>query len=453
MDRKVIQTNRVYSEVKSALSKSFQIISAQGGSSSGKTRNIMIFLCLYLLQTPGKRATVVRREMPTLRTSVLVDFIVVMEQLGYSIEEGFARRLKPEYRFPNGSMIEFVGMNDEQKARGARRNILFCNEANEIHPIVWEQLKMRTDEFIIVDYNPSFGDEHWINKLNRQEGVYHFRTTYRDNPFVAQSVIDTLESYKERNPRLWQVYGLGEPGVIEGLIYTNWQTGYMPNDTVTWYGVDWGWNPDPTAVVAVSYCPKRNMVWLREVMYQTEATTFQVAEAIKRDYRQKETLLFRDDKNEIIYQSGILINGIRYGKDSKEYADKIRSILNDVESQRVYKEVKDIESASVLAYCDHAGDRIAELRHYGIRSYKARKGKNSVVDQINWITLNVNVTYQGRNIERELKTYVRKRDRSNPDIYLPEPEDGNDHLMDAARYGIYTGLTASASTFKAIANN
>lgn len=448
-----VRATRIYTEIQTAINEGYTTVSAQGSSRSSKTYNILIWLIIYCLQHSGTRLSIVRATLPAIKGSVFIDFKEILINMGIFNEKSL-NKTELTYQFDNGSWVEFFSTDSEQKLRGRKRDILYVNEANEIAYIEWRQMKMRTTKFAILDYNPSFSETHWINDLNNDERTYHFISTYKDNPFLEQTIIDEIESLKEKDPNLWRVYGLGLRGIVEGLIYPNWQQGEMPNNLPVWYGVDWGWQPDPTAVVAVCYDPKGQRLFIQEVMYRQEASTIMVAEAIKKHYRNKETWLYSDNNNEILYQNGIVINGVRYESESRELASKLQVICNDAETRRIYREVKFIESASVVAYCDtNAPDRIDDLKRFGIDARKARKGANSVVEQINWIKTNLKVYYQGANIGREVKMYLHKRDKKDERVYLPEPEGGNDHTLDAIRYGAYSGLMDSAITFKSIKEN
>ena len=85
--------------------------------------------------------------------------------MGIYDERGCMNKTDFIYTFPNGSWIDFFSTDDEQKIRGRKRDILFVNEANEISFIEWQQLKMRTTKFAVIDYNPSFSDDHWLCEI------------------------------------------------------------------------------------------------------------------------------------------------------------------------------------------------------------------------------------------------------------------------------------------------
>lgn len=218
-----ILTTKIYTDVSSALDKGYKVISAQGSSRSSKTYNILIFLIVYLLQHPKTVLSVVRKTLPALKGSSYRDFKEIMQDKFKLWDNRCMNKSEMMYTFPNGSFAEFFSTDDEQKIRGRKRDILYCNEANEITLLEWQQLVMRTTTFSIVDYNPSFSDEHWLCALNKDPRTYHFISTYKDNPFLEQTIIDEIESLQYKNKVLWQVYGLGQQAMAEGLVFPEFE--------------------------------------------------------------------------------------------------------------------------------------------------------------------------------------------------------------------------------------
>ena len=215
-----LQTTRIFAEIEQAKARGYTTVSEQGSSRSSKTYNTVVWLCQYCWNNPNTSTSIVRATLPALKGSVLRDFKEVMQRLKIW---DFCTFNKSELvcTFPNGSFVEFFSCDNEQKLRGRKRKILYVNEGNELKYIEWQQLQMRTTEFSIIDYNPSFTDDHWLCTLNKEPNTYHFITTYKDNPFLEQKVIDEIESLKEKNPSLWRIYGLGLQAMVEGLIFEN----------------------------------------------------------------------------------------------------------------------------------------------------------------------------------------------------------------------------------------
>ena len=237
-----IQTTKVYSRIQHGIDAGYTTISEQGSSRSSKTYNTLIWLIVYCLLHSGTRLSIVRKTLPSIKGSVFIDFREILIKMDlWDVRR--MNRTEMTYQFANGSWVEFFSTDNEQKLRGRKRDVLFVNEANEISFLEWQQLKMRTTRFSIIDYNPSFSDEHWICEVNNDPRTYHFITTYKDNPFLEQTIVDEIESLREKNPTLWQVYGLGLQAVIEGLIFKNVsQVEDIPGHIRRrWAGMDFGY--------------------------------------------------------------------------------------------------------------------------------------------------------------------------------------------------------------------
>ena len=215
-----IQTTRIYAEIQKAKDAGFTTVSEQGSSRSSKTFNTVIWIILRCLYIPKTTVSVVRATLPAIKGSVFRDFKEIMIKMKVW-DDRCMNKSDFIYSFPNGSWVEFFSCDNEQKIRGRKRKILYVNEGNELKFIEWQQLQMRTTEFSIIDYNPSFTEDHWLCTLNKEKTTYHFITTYKDNPFLEQKVIDEIESLQWKNPSLWRVYGLGLQAIIEGLIFEN----------------------------------------------------------------------------------------------------------------------------------------------------------------------------------------------------------------------------------------
>lgn len=234
----------IYNNILKGLSLGKTLIMAQGSARSGKSRNIVIFLCLRCLEKTTK-VSVVRRSLPTIKRSILEDFKIVMQQMGQWEDRRF-NKTDFVYYFPNGSIMEFFSAEDEQKLRGPSRDILYANEANEISYYAFSNLRMRTYEFCIVDYNPTFTEEHWLFPLMTDERTYYFKSTFMDNIFLPQAARDEILSYKETNPAIWKIYGEGEFAIIDGLVFPKENWDIIPDDDFpTWLGeeflgLDWG---------------------------------------------------------------------------------------------------------------------------------------------------------------------------------------------------------------------
>ncbi|MCL1932350.1 MAG: phage terminase large subunit [Candidatus Azobacteroides sp.] len=371
-----IQTTKIYSEIDSAMNSGYTTVSLQGSSRSSKTYNALIWLIVYCLQHANTRLSVVRATLPSLKGSVFIDFKEILMNM-LLFDEKQLNKTELTYHFPNGSWVEFFSTDSEQKLRGRKRDILFVNEANELAFIEWQQLKMRTTRFTIIDYNPSFADEHWICQLNREERTKHFITTYKDNPFLEQTIIDEIESLKHKNESLWKIYGLGIQAQIEGLIFKNVEMiETMPPAKHIFVGMDFGFSNDPTAIIEVIITT--DTIYVNELCYRTE-------------------MVARD----II----LLLN--------QKCTDK--RIISESEDPRLIK----------------------EIHNAGISIIPVKKFHGSVeAGIIKMLEYRICVTKSSYNIIKELKNYTYQQDKDGK--WLNEPIDKFNHAIDAIRYVVLT---------------
>jgi len=281
---KQLQATRIYAEIEKAVANGFVTVSEQGGGRSSKTYNTVIWIIVRCLTVPHTTVSICRATLPALKGSVLRDFEDVMKQAKEWSAKNF-NKSELIYTFSNGSWVEFFSCDNEQKLRGRKRKILFVNEANEISFMEWQQLKMRTTELSIIDYNPSFSDEHWICDVNRDPRTYHFITTYKDNPFLEQTVVDEIESLKNKNRSLWQIYGEGLQAAVEGLVFTNVSTvDEIPPSKyrrLRFIGTDWGYTNDPTAIIEVTIEQETNTIYCDELCYRTQMLTSDIIRELK----------------------------------------------------------------------------------------------------------------------------------------------------------------------------
>lgn len=375
---KRLQTTRIFAEIEQAKSRGYTTVSEQGSSRSSKTYNTVVWLCQYCWNNPNISTSIVRATLPALKGSVLRDFTEVMQRLKIW---DFCTFNKSELicTFSNGSFVEFFSCDNEQKLRGRKRKILYVNEGNELNYIEWQQLQMRTTEFSIIDYNPSFTDDHWLCSLNKEPNTYHFITTYKDNPFLEPKVIAEIESLKEKNPSLWRIYGLGLQAMVEGLIFENIEE---VEDIPRWHkkhhrrGMDFGYTNDPTAIVDVYI--DGDILWVDEVCYRTKM----LAEDI-----------------------------IKAHKDANRACREDAKVISESADPRL----------------------IDEISNAGIDIHPVRKFSGSIMAGINKMQeLKIKVTKRSTNILKEFRNYTYRQNKEGK--WINEPIDAYNHAIDAIRY-------------------
>jgi phage terminase large subunit len=241
----------------------------EGGSRSSKTYSLCQLVIIYCLQNNNKVVSVIRKTFPALRATVLRDFIEILKELNiYSVEDH--NKSEHIYTFPNGSIVEFFSVDDEQKIRGRKRDIAWCNEANELYFDDFTQLNMRTESKLIFDYNPSESTS-WLYELPQEESIL-IKSTYKDNPFLPQSIRTQIEDLKRTDEALYQIYALGEKAISKSNIYSNWS--FIPHRPARFvnyvYGLDFGYN-HPTALMRVYWCD--NDIYIEPVIYESYLTT------------------------------------------------------------------------------------------------------------------------------------------------------------------------------------
>jgi phage terminase large subunit len=241
----------------------------EGGSRSSKTYSLCQLVIIYCLQNNNKVVSIIRKTFPALRATVLRDFIEILKELNiYSVEDH--NKSEHIYTFPNGSIVEFFSVDDEQKIRGRKRDIAWCNEANELYFDDFTQLNMRTESKLIFDYNPSESTS-WLYELPQEESIL-IKSTYKDNPFLPQSIRAQIEDLKRTDEALYQIYALGEKAISKSNIYSNWS--FIPHRPARFvnyvYGLDFGYN-HPTALMRVYYCD--NDIYIEPVIYESYLTT------------------------------------------------------------------------------------------------------------------------------------------------------------------------------------
>jgi phage terminase large subunit len=257
---------------------------------------------------------------------------------------------KSEY-YHKGNLIEFISLDQPQKVRGRKRNLLYINEANELFFEDWQQLILRTTEKAILDYNPS--DEfHFIyDKIKTRDDADFYITTYKDNPFLEVESIKEIERLKEIDLNYWNVYGLGQTGSSQALTFKINIENEIPNDAkLLAFGLDFGFTNSPTSLVAVYL--KGDDLYFEELLYQTNLTNLDISNKFSELGFDRRTEIFADDSEpksiEELYRLGWNVKRankkeVNIGIDMmKRYKLNVKSSsINMIKEFRNYKWVED----------------------------------------------------------------------------------------------------------------
>ena len=381
----------------SAWKRHQRYISSCGGTRSGKTYSILQTFILALieevnLQRPATVNSVVSESMPHLQRGAIRDFKAIMEKDGIW-EEARWNETMHTYTFGNNSILEFFSVDNAGKVHGSARDRLFINEAQNIPYEIARQLFVRTRGQIVCDYNPTHS--FWLNEtIEARPNCITLHSTFKDNEFLTQEQIAEIEA--NRNDRnWWKVYGEGQIGTLDGLIYQFELVDGLPAVTemdslVEIQGLDFGFTNDPTARVQVVADPRKKILWVRQRCYRTHMLNRHIIEDLEQDGVSRRTEIYADcaEPKSIAEIKEAGYNVIPCDKDAPVKSDKLKF-------------------------------------------------------QLQWMQgWTLNVTKDSIDLIKELRNYTWDKDRDgNP---LNQPIDKWNHLLDATRYACYTRFAQKA---------
>ena len=347
----------------------------EGGTRSGKTFAVLSVL-ISIACVNKVVISVVSETFPHLRKGAIRDFQNILQDWGLWNETQWSKS-ESTYNFPSGSIIEFFSVDSPGKVHGPARDILFINEAQNISYDIARHLFVRTTGTIFIDFNPTH--EFWAHtELKKDDRCKWIHSTYRDNGYLTPEQVREIERNRH-NAAWWTVYGEGQIGKLEGLVYPQYELiDTMPEGDGI-FGLDFGYTNDPAAVVRCIV--KGDNLYLHEEVYETGLLNSALVERL----------------------AGA---GVRKNYD-EIFADSA--------------EPKSID----------------EIRSHGYNVKPADKGKDSILAGIQFINgFKIHVTKSSTNLIKELRSYTYVQDKDGK--FTNKPIDDFNHLADSFRYAVFT---------------
>lgn len=374
----------------------------KGSRASKKSTTTAMNLIYRIMKYPKSNALVVRKTYRTLQDSCYAQLRWAADRLG--VKAYFDFKLSPLeiiYK-PTGQKILFRGLDDPLKVTSVTVDVgylcfLWIEEAYEImsesdFDMLDESIRGEVPgelfKQITLTLNP-WNERHWIKGrfFDREDKeTLAITTNYLCNEWLDESDRNVFERMKVNNPRRFQVAGLGNWGIAEGLVYENFiEKSFTLDDVkdfVTVAGLDFGYTNDPTAFF----------------------------------------IGFLNDKNKILY-----------------VWDEIYK--KGLSNRKIYEEINSLGYAKESITGDSAEPKsIDELYDYGLRIKGAKKGRDSILNGIQWIQdLKIIIHPRCTNFITEISNYTWDKDRFGKTLNVPV--DDFNHLMDAMRYALGEYIT------------
>lgn len=384
----------------------------KGSRASKKSTTTAMNLIYRIMEYPKSNALVVRKTYRTLLDSCFAQLKWAVNRLG--VKDYFDFKLSPLeiiYK-PTGQKILFRGLDDPLKVTSVTVDVgslcfLWIEEAYEImsesdFDMLDESIRGEVPKGhfkqITLTFNP-WNERHWIkgrffDKVDKD--VLAITTNYTCNEWLDRSDLNVFERMKENNPRRYQVAGLGNWGIVDGLIYENFEERLFTLEEIKDYktvaGLDFGYTNDPTAFFIGFLDKKGSVLYVWDEMYKKALS------------------------NKKIYEN---IKNMGYSKEK---------ITGDS------AEPKSID----------------ELKGYGLRIKGAKKGKDSILNGIQWIQdLKIVIHPRCNNFLTEISNYQWDKDKFGK--ALNRPVDDFNHLLDAMRYALEDDI--QSKTIKAVSRS
>ena len=371
----------------------------RGSAGSGKSHFIAQKIVLKALKSK-RRVLICRRHGVTIKETVFALFKDALT--GFKIIEYCKiNNSDKTIVLPNGSTLIFKGLDDEAKLLSLQDiSDIFIEEVFECTKDIIEQLNLRMrgsaeNQQIFMAFNP-ISSKHWLYEyceINPPESFFYHKSTYKDNKFLPESYIKSLEDLLVRNPRKAEVFVKGNWGVlVDDLVYPNHEivdfdiNELLQNESLTIRcGMDMGFI-DPTAIVTTLYDKENGTIYVLDEFYKRGAALDEIVDAI--------------------------INKMR------------------IKKHKIY-----VDSADPRA--------ISYFSSKGIRAEGARKGRDSVSTGIRFLQNHRIVCHtRCKNVAAELENYVYLRDKATGELCENKTDHTYSHSLDALRYA-YSDLYTS----------
>lgn len=382
-----VQATKVFYKNKN--DQEHSILVNRGGARSTKSYSLTQLLSERFLSCKKRKILILRKTLPSLKLSTYKVFKEIWKDWGVFPGRIREEKMTLDYYYGD-NWLHFGSLDDPEKIKSTDWNDIWMEEANEFTYDDYSQLRLRMStepskgdpiNQMFMSLNP-VDENHWIKTkvVDVEEECIDIHSSFLDNPFLPAAYIKLLKGLERTDPNKWKIYGLGEWGSLENIIYPNWTpVNRMPNEELideTFYGLDFGFNA-PSAMVKVQLV---DMVPYEEQM---------------------------------LYESGLT------------NTDLIGRI----------KELKVSENDPI--YCDNAEpDRIEEIRRAGFNAMPADKARPAGIDFCQSLT--PNILKSSTDLIKEIRGYSWKQDKNM--VVLDEPVKFNDHLMDARRYAYYSHI-------------
>jgi phage terminase large subunit len=366
------ETTILYLDIQDKIEEGKRYIFLRGSSRSGKTFTALQHLIITALSKPNTTITIARETQVSIKNTILIDFKEVLMSLDLWEDTRF-NKVEMVYRMENNSIIRFVGLDDTTgKLRGMRQDYVFIDEVNTIEKSAMIQLDIRTEQYILAAYNPEVSQSWWGFEFENKDNGCMLHSTFRDNPFLDDKIIQSIRDLKKVDPEMFEIYAEGRIVEPREKIFIQPETySDTPNYKYRYIGIDFGYSNDACAVVEV--LNKDKTIWVKELFYKTETTNEDLIYELKEMGIDRSVEIVADSSEpksiEELRRGGLNVRGVKKGKGSvlwgiskmKQYKTFIHedslNLINEF-SRYKFKKDRSGRQTSQVTGDDHALDAL-----------------------------------------------------------------------------------------------